>query len=184
MVVKKYQEYANAALQPFAEQLQSEYYDVIGTLCEKAARQSEKIKAIENSETQRQYVTQCEAIIIEIQKHIGDRKATYIPYVNSLSEKVKDNHNCSTCSGGCKVNHDVHVLELNMTNDELKKALARLHMITLPLYSETLFPEEYRVLRSNMALLELNTTELFLLENNYLIPKIVEAQKRINAGNK
>lgn len=184
MVARKYMEYTEAALQPFAEQLQSDYYDTTEALCIKASKQAEKIKTIEKSPTQLQYVLQCERIIKDIEKHMRERKLTYMPYISTLSEKVKDNHNCTNCSGNCKINHDVHVLELNVTNEELKKVMSRLHMITLPLYSETIFPDEYRLLRSNMALLETSVTELFFLENNYLIPKIIEAQKKINAGNK
>ncbi len=184
MVAKKYQDYTAAALQPFAEQLQADYYDTTEMLCIKIRKQAEKIKNIEKSATQLQYVLQCERIVDDIDKHIRERKRTYMPYISTLSEKVKDNHNCTNCSGNCKINHDVHVLELSVTNEELKKVMSRLHMITLPLYSETIFPDEYRLLRSNMALLETSVTELFFLENNYLIPKIIEAQKKINAGNK
>lgn len=184
MARQKYQAYADAGLKPFAEQLQSEYYDVIQHFCAKAEKQSEKIKNIEKSESQLQYVMQCENIISDIKRHVQSRKDVYIPYVHTLSEKVKDNHNCSSCSGNCKINHEVHVLEMNLTNDDMKKVLSKLQMITLPLYTETIFPDEYRLLRSNMALLETNLTELFFLENNYLIPKIAEAQKHINASSK
>ncbi|MCF8449400.1 MAG: hypothetical protein K9G49_05950 [Taibaiella sp.] len=78
----------------------------------------------------------------------------------------------------------MHILDLNATNEEMSKVLSKLQMATLPLYSETMFPDEYRLLRSNMTMLETNLTELFFLENNYLIPKIAEAQKTINADNR
>ena len=184
MPSKIYDEYKNTALKPFAEKLQSEYYDSIETLCVTSKKQCDKIERIERSESPVQYAVLCRNIISEIEKHIKNRKDIYIPYVHSLSEKVQDNHNCSNCSGTCKVNHDMHIFELNATNEEMNKMLPRLQITNLPLYSETMFPDEYRVLRSNMTLLETNLSELFFLENNYLIPKIVEAQKNINAGNK
>lgn len=184
MAISKYAAYLDATLETFAEKLQTDYYSAIGALCEQVKKQAVKIKKIEKSESSLQYVLSCENIVSEIERHINGRKDIYIPYVHTLSEKVKHNHNCSNCSGSCKINHDVHILELNVTNDEMKKVVARLQMITLPLYSESLFPDEYRVLRSNMTLLETNLSELFFLENTYLIPKIAEAQKSINAGNR
>ena len=180
----KYEGYQGAELKSFAEKLTLEYYDSIEILCGDIKRQSDKIKGLELSESSLQYVSQCEKIIADIERHVKDRKRIYVPYVKTLSEKVRDSHDCSNCSGGCKVNHDMHVLELNATNDDMKKVLSRLQMITLPLYSETLFPDEYRRLRSNMTLLETNVAELFFLENNYLVPKIVSAQNSINAGGK
>lgn len=184
MLMKKYDDYGNTALKPFVEILQLEYYDAINSLCTGTYKQCEKIKKIEKSGAQLQYVMQCEHILAEIEKHIKNRKDSYIPYVHELSEKVVDRHDCSTCTGKCSVNHDMRILELNATNEEMKRMLSRLQVITLPLYSETMYPDEYRLLRSNMTLLENNLTELFFLENNYLIPKIVEAQKTINASNK
>jgi hypothetical protein len=57
-------------------------------------------------------------------------------------------------------------------------------MASLPLYTETIYPDAYRVLRNQMALIENSLTELFFLEENYLIPKVAEAQKIINASSK
>ena len=184
MSTKIYEEYSNIPLKPFAEKLQSEYYDSIEASCTTSIKQCEKIKNIEISEAPLQYVMLCEKVISEIQKHVNDRKKIYLPYVHTLSEKVKDSHDCSNCSGACKINHNMHILDLNATNEGMAKVLSRIQIATLPLYSETLFPEEYRVLRSKMTMLETNLTELFFLENNYLIPKIAEAQKNINAVNK
>jgi len=184
MFKSRYDEHAESTLKPFAEVLQSEYYDNIEALRSKAEMQLEKIKMMENDRAQTQYMTQCEQVISGISKYIDNRRAIYLPYIHELSEKVATNHNCSTCSGGCSINHDMRILELTATNDEMKRVLSKLQMISFPLYSDTLFPDEYRLLRSNMTLLETALTELFFLENNYLVPKIAEAQKRINAGSK
>jgi hypothetical protein len=66
----------------------------------------------------------------------------------------------------------------------MRSILNRLQVVALPLYSDTAFPDAYRVLRNQMALIENGLTELFFLEENYLLPKVVDAQKRINAGHK
>ena len=182
MATRKYDEYRDKALKPFVEELQNDYYNAIENQCAATRRQVNKIKKLGVSDSSMQYVLLCDEIISETEQHIKNRKGIYIPYVHSLAEKARDNHNCSNCSGNCKINHDVHVIELNATNDEMKKVLSRLQVITLPLYSETIYPEEYRLLRSNMTLIETNLSELFFLENHYLIPNIVEAQKSINAG--
>lgn len=179
-----YAEYQDMALRPFADKLQSEYYDSIEASSTILKQQCDKIKSIEISESPLQYVDLCEKIISEIKKHVAGRRLVYLPYVYKLSEKVADNHDCSTCSGGCKVSHNMHILDLNATNDGMATVLSWLQIATLPLYSDTLYPDEYRVLRSNMTLLETSLTELFFLENNYLIPKIAQAQKVINAGSK
>ncbi len=105
-----------------------------------------------------------------------------MPYVHELVEKTTANHDCSNCSGSCKLGHDMQITELNASNDWAKRILHRLQLASLPLYSQTMYPDEYRVLRNRMALIEMNMTELFFLENTYLIPKIVEAQKKINAS--
>ena len=182
MAVKKYEEYNNITLKPFVEKLEAEYYRSIEMSCIASKAQCEKIKKIEISDSPIQYVALCETVISEIEKHIKDRKEVYIPYVNKLSRKVEDKHDCSNCSGSCKINHNMHILDLNATNEEMTKVLSILQMAVLPLYSDTLFPDEYRLLRSNMTMLETNLTELFFLENGYLIPKIAEAQNNINAG--
>ncbi|MCW3123840.1 MAG: hypothetical protein JWQ38_3332 [Flavipsychrobacter sp.] len=183
MVTKAYEEYRNIALKPIIEKLQSEHYDSIAMLCTTLKKQCNKMRELEKSESPLQYVVLCENVIAEVEQHVTNRRSVYIPYVHTLSDKVKDNHNCSNCTGTCKINHDMHIMDLNATNDTMAKVLHRLQMATLPLYSDTLYPDEYRVLRSGMTLLETSLTELFFLENNYLIPKIAEAQKNINAGN-
>lgn len=181
-MITDYEEYRNIALKPFAEKLQSEYYESIEALCANTKKQCNKMKNLEKSSSSLQYVVSCEQIISEIEEHIKNRKTIYIPYIHTLVEKVNDNHNCSTCTGKCKINHDMHIMDLTASNQSMSRVLHKLQMVMLPLYSDTMFPDEYRVLRSNMTLLETSLTELFFVENNYLIPKIADAQKNINAS--
>ena len=177
-----YEDYRNIALKPFAEKLQSDYYESIETLCATSKKQCDKMINLEKSASSFQYVTSCEQIISEIEEHIKNRKTIYIPYIHTLVEKVNDNHNCSTCTGKCKINHDMHIMDLTATNQAMSRVLHKLQMVMLPLYSDTMYPDEYRVLRLNMTLLETSLAELFFVENNYLIPKIADAQKNINAS--
>ena len=183
-MTRTYEEYRETALLPFIEQLKTRYYAATDEVCANARKQTDKIRRLKPADSPLQYVLHCERVLSETETYIRNRQAVYIPYVYKLSEKVADDHNCSMCSGNCKLEHDSHVLELNATNDMMRKVLNNLKMSSLPLYSETLYPDEFRVLRTHMTLLENHLTELVFLENNYLIPKIREAQKSINAVSK
>jgi hypothetical protein len=184
MLTEKYDSYSGLALQPIAEKIWKENYITIESIIDNAKAQCRKITLLEASTSAHQYVSLCDVIVIELGRYISDRVDKYIPYIQELSQKVQDRHNCTHCSGGCKVNHDMYVVELSATNESMKRLLARLQMIALPLYAQTMFPYEYKLLRSIMAMLEVSLAELFFLENNYLVPKITEAQKSINAGDK
>lgn len=184
MTISTYEDFREKELVPFAEELKSKYYAAAQDLSAKARKQIEKINRLESSEAPLQYVMLCERVLNETDQYINNRQSVYIPYVLKLSDKVAEDHNCANCSGNCKIEHDSHVLELNATNDLIRQVLSKLKMASLPLYSETTFPDEFRVLRAHMTLLENHITELVFLENTYLIPKIREAQKSINALSK
>ena len=174
--------YGEKALLPFVEKLLEDYYNTIEEQCLQAKKQAEKVNALEADSPASQYTMLCENIISETLQYISSRKEKYIPYIFELSEKVNTQHNCAGCSGSCKLNHEIQLLELKASNDMMKSMVNRLQLASLPLYTETIYPDEYRLLRNHMALIETNLTELFFLENNYLIPKIAEAQKDINAS--
>jgi len=54
-------------------------------------------------------------------------------------------------------------------------------MAALPLYAETIYPDVYRLLRNHMALIGSSLTDLYTAEEIQLIPKVIEAQRNINA---
>lgn len=184
MTAITHEEYRETALTPFAGHLKNTYYSSVAELCEKVTRQIDKIKQLEPAESPLQYVLLCEQVLAEARTYISNRQLVYLPYVEKLSEKEATQHNCAQCSGNCKLEHDAHVMELNATNDLIRKTLDRLKMTTLPLYSETIYPDEFRILRTQMTLLDNHLSELVFLESNYLIPKIRVAQKNINALSK
>jgi hypothetical protein len=184
MLNGKHVAYTAFTLKPFVEKLIREYYNALEVLCKNGVAQAERVKSLEMDTAASEYAQLCCEVIREIDQHIRDRKEKFIPYILELTEKVETNHDCSACREGCKAGHNMQVFQLNASNDTAKKILNRIQLSTLPLYSHTMFPDEYRILRNRMALIEMNTTELFFLENTYLIPKIIAAQKAINAGNK
>ena len=183
MPTAKYAGYAEEALKPFTEKLCNEYYNSIEILSNNAKRQAERVTTLESETTASEYAQLCCAIIDDLKKHLNERKEKFIPYIHQLTEKAAANHDCTACTGSCKLRHDLQVMELKESNEAAKKVLHRLQLATLPLYSQTRVPDEYRILRNRMAIIEMNMTELFFLERSYLIPKVIDAQKTINAGN-
>ncbi len=181
-MTKHNEKYEDKALQPFVEQLIEDHYNSIALLCADTRKQTERVRSLETQQVTSQYTLLCDNIIAETERYIDMRKGKYIPYILKLTEKVVDKHDCSGCTGNCKLDHDIQLFEIKASNQMMQNMLNKLQMASLPLHSDTIYPEEYRLLRYKMAVIETNLTELFFLENNYLIPKIVEAQKSINAG--
>ncbi len=170
------------ALSLCAEKLGLECYDPLEKLCESAQKQVHKLEGLESQLATSQYTTLCDKLITEIIDCLKARRDIYLPYIKSLAEKVVADHNCSECTGSCKVNHDMQLIEMKVSHSSLRNIINKLNMVSLPLYSDTIYPDTYRVLRNQMALIENMLTELLFLEEHYLIPKIIEAQKKINAG--
>jgi hypothetical protein len=171
-------------LQPFVKKLEQTHYNVMDSLCEATRKQVRKLQELEVQQSTSQYITLCGRLIDEMQQYIKIKKESFIPYVTKLYEKDKDGHDCSKCTGNsCNLQHNVQLAELKQSHIHIKDILYRLQMVSLPLYSETIYPHIYRILRNQMALLENNLTELFLIEETYLIPKVTEVQKSINVHN-
>jgi len=174
--------YSNSeSLKQLSERLDKSFYDKINTLCGIALKYADKLKDLEVQKSTSQYVTLCSRLINEVQKFIAIKKDHFLPYVQSLSEKEDGGHNCASCSGGCTVQHDLQLQELKQSLLQLKDVIYRVQMVALPLYSDSIYPDVYRLLRNHMALIENTLTELFSVEQTQLIPKIVDAQKNINA---
>ncbi len=165
------------------EKLDKSHYDVLNTLCASAKKQALKLQTLEMHQATSQYINLCYRIIEEIQQYINLKKEHLIPYIQTLYEKDTTGHDCKNCNGtgSCSMQHELQLLELRQSHDKMSEILNRLQMAALPLYSETIYPDVYRVLRNQMALIENSLTELFLLEGSQLIPKVVEAQKNIHA---
>ncbi len=177
-----HEQFKQMALSACAEEMRRDCYAPLEKLCESAQKQVHKLEGLESELVTSQYTTLCNKLIAEIVQCMGARREMYLPYIQTLVEKVAAEHNCSSCSGGCKINHDIQIIEMQASHQHIKNILNQLNMVSLPLYSETIFPDTYRVLRNQMALIENMLTELLYLEEHYLIPKVIDAQKTINAG--
>jgi hypothetical protein len=182
MYKSHFSKYKLAELLPLAESLNADYYSVIEILCNTAKKHASRLKNMEPQQTTSQYTLFCIQLLEEIQAFLGPRRQDLLSYMEKLSEKKSTGHDCRTCKNGCALQHDLKLAELKDTHTHLKDILYRLHMVSLPLYSETIYPDAYRVLRNQMALIENSLTELYFLEEAYLIPRIAEAQKNIYAS--
>ena len=171
------------ALPPLVERIERSYYNVLNTLCDTARKQSRKLQELEVHQSTSQYIILCNRLIEEIQQYLKVKKDSFLPYINKLYEKEEEGHDCRNCEGlgSCNLQHDVQLNELKESHAQIKDILYRLQMVVLPLYSETIYPDVYRVLRNNMALIENCLTDLFSIEETILIPKVIEAQKNVHA---
>ncbi len=176
-----FSQYQNADLITLIDALELDNYNVLASLCAAAQKQSAKLSDLEALPATSQYIALCNRLIGEIHQFIDLRRNSLIPYLKQLSEKETGNHDCRSCSGFCHMQHDTQLRELQESHSRIKNILHKLSMVGLPLYSDTIYPDAYRILRSQMALLENSLTELFFIEDAYLIPKVTEAQKKIYA---
>jgi len=168
-------------LSHLSDKLNSDYYSVIEKLCVGAGNNLSLLQQLEVQPSAASYIERCNALIDEIKNFINARKGYYSPYLYELHRKEDASHDCSSCSGNCHAGHNIKLAEIKESIARIKDLPNRLQMMSLPLHSETLYPDVYRALRNHLALLQDMLTELLFVEETYLIPKVAEAQKNINA---
>jgi len=175
----------NESLLEFVIRLDKEDYYEVNVLCDVVKKHAQRLQEMEASNVTSSYTTICINLADEVRKYIVNKQEYFMPYVRSLFEKAADGHDCRHCTGptSCNLQHGIQLAELHEGHIQLKDILNCLQVASLPLYSDTIYPDVYRILRNNMALLESNIGQLFLLEETSLVPKVVEAQKNIHAGN-
>jgi hypothetical protein len=108
------------------------------------------------------------------------RKEVLYPYLEELAAKKREGHDCSHCPGGCKVKHKAKILEINESHKFIRRTLEEINEL-FPEAEKVPVAEEFRPLRNDMLLMENTLTEIYYLEEEVLLPKIKEAQKKINA---
>ncbi len=176
-----FSKYNSIDLLSLVDEIGKDYYDIIEALCKTSTANAKKLTELEIHQPTSQYILLCNKLVTEISEYIENRKGYFIDYIKELHEKQEASHNCSNCSGKCHLQHDAKLMELTESHMRIKEILSRLQMMSLPLHSETIYPDAYRVLRNQMVLLENSLTELYFIEGTYMIPKVMEAQKKINA---
>lgn len=161
-----------ADLQNMAARIDSEYYELIEQINSRIANalsDAENLTGV--------YFDLCRDLSAAVKSSMEDRRLVLVPYLAQLQEKEAGGHNCSTCSGVCKVQHSVHIANVTGSHVHIRDILDRI--AGLQDFNE---PTEkgdtvilYESVITNMIL------DLFELEEKQLIPEIVKAQKAINA---
>jgi hypothetical protein len=169
-------------LRSLFEKLDKYHYSEINAKCVLARKQAEQLQELEVHQITSQYVALCLRLIAEVEHYVSFKKERLLPYVRSLFEKNAAGHDCRNCTGtgNCGMEHEMQLLELAQSLKKLNDIIYRLQMTALPLYSETIHKDAYRILRNNMGALEIQLAELSILEELHLAPKVKEAQKNIN----
>ncbi len=121
----------------------------------------------------------CEQIIDEIMNLLESKKRDFLAYFYKLSEKQQTQHDCSTCSGKCHMEHGMQIMSLKESKKKVESLIYRLQSEGTPLHNID-YPQLYGSLRKQMSKLEAKLRELFLFEETILIPAVISAQQRIN----
>jgi hypothetical protein len=159
-------------LQSLTVKIDSEYYEVIEQL------NARIVKALTGADiVAGTYFDLCNELSLAIGSVVDERRSVLVPYLIQLQEKKADGHNCSTCSGGCKVQHGVYIATLINSHTQIRNMMDRISRLrdlhSAPGQSDTVIL--YESVLMNMIL------DLFDMEEKELIPEIIKAQKAINA---
>jgi hypothetical protein len=179
MASKIMSDFFSADLHEIVQKLEELYYDQIEVYCGNVERTVASIE-VEEHAASTLYVSLCIKLVEKINHHIRLRKMITIPYVQQLHEKVLTGHDCSTCEDGCQINHKLKAGTVKETHVQIKEMLNRLQLLSKPLYTDYATPDSYRQLRNDIVLMDTKLTELFYVEDAVLLPRIIEAQRKIH----
>lgn len=181
MLTKVLSGYADTELKELTIELKEKYYDVLKELCNEASSFARSAQVDDEQVSTALYASMSAKLIEQVGALISLRNDIIIPYVDDLLQKEKENHDCKNCAGNCHVEHNAHMFNIKDSHKKIKEILYRLQMVALPLYSESEYPISYKILRNEMMQIDTALTQLFYLEEAFLVPKIMEAKKRIHA---
>lgn len=181
MYKELFSQYSKNSLQQIADKLEVDYYNVIDKLCINASVYASELQEIEEHQSTSLYLNLSRKLIEEILHYIRLRKNLLLPYIQQLQYKDETGHDCKNCSGSCAMQHGEHIVNLKESNGKMKELLYRLQLVSLPLYFDHEYPDNYKKLRTEIMIIDTTITELFYLEQDIMLPKIMEAQQNINA---
>ena len=167
-------------LDQLARSLNEAYYIPLLQLCEEASDIALKlcVKEIAGYPATEIYTVLCINFTKSLQQYHEQKRDSLVPYIFSLSEKEKNNHNCLNCAHNCQVNHAMHLSFIRESHDFIKSHLQRLSNV-VPVDDSTGENTLYQQLRDKMFLIEKVLLESRFLEETLLIPKVTDAQRAI-----
>ncbi|XZF14976.1 hypothetical protein ACTHGU_02490 [Chitinophagaceae bacterium MMS25-I14] len=128
------------------------------------------------------YISRCIRMLDQIKQEVETSKYVIAPYVNELYEKDTDGHNCSTCSGKCSIQHKVQIEQIKAIHKKINDIIQNIKQLEQPLSERGVATEhDGKIIHNELAILDNVITEMFYIEEEILMPKILEAQKHINA---
>jgi len=181
MILGLFAKYKNNTIHELVDLFYKDYYTIME---ERRKNISDSIDSLADSAPRDEvflYLERCGALAMEIKNHLGYRIDTLLPYMRDLGRKNAEGHNCATCSGGCHVGHSAKIAELSISHESIRNTLEGLQGLELAA-TDDLSGSEIETLQGEIQLMENTLAELYYLEQEVLIPKLREAQKRINAN--
>lgn len=169
--------YADSELTELIALINEEYYDKIIDISDNTREYLNHISGLFDVTLYQLHYADAEK---ELKQFVQLRKDVYVPYVFELFDKSANGHNCSQCSGRCDVQHSLKNYEFNSSLQHIKQVAS--HIKTgLPMLANAPFDGKLKVLHNEVNLLYNMLIDLWSIERNILLPKIEEAQKKINA---
>jgi hypothetical protein len=118
----------------------------------------------------------------ELSSLLSYRHDSLVPYLHTLSKKVEDGHNCSTCSGKCNLPHQTIIQTLMDDVAKMREHLYRMYKVAKPnLYELQEDQLDYKSVRIIMHSVELNILQMLFFDEYELINFIKESQVQIYA---
>jgi len=174
--------YQKENLPALLDSMEKEYYSVIKELCIEASLHASELKKIPVPHAIEHYSEICSSLINEIDGHVNLRREVFMPYVQALTHKLNENHDCGICSGHCISEYSLLVEKIRDSHQKIKDILFLLEKDAKPYYLDKTQLLPYKVLRNEIMIMETALSELFYIEETVLIPKIIEAQKATGKG--
>jgi hypothetical protein len=169
----------NSSIKELADKLNGSYYQVIKKLSSNILRHTEHIPEILDMEVVA-FKKKAKEAGHAFRQYIDLREEVLLPYLYELFEKKTGGHNCLNCSGNCGVQHNLKITELTRSISNIKDTIGKMSEDLQKI--KTIQKDiALKVLCTELELINNTAIELVLLEEEVLLPQIIEAQKHINA---
>lgn len=149
--MEKRSTYENLTLAQLADKLDTEFYQPAIEKCEQTVTQL--------------VITDSKEALMSISNIIGVRQQSLLSYLQTLAEKSSTGHDCSNCPGRCDMGHAQHLMDIKESHIAINGHISGIDMNELA--------DELQQL-TNLV------TELVRIEEQVLVPKIWDAQRKIN----
>ncbi len=180
MITYHFNDFQNISLGDMAAQLHREYYAPLTLFCQHTADHISGIAIYGLPAATVNFLQLSADWILDVNELLTHRREVIIPYIQELTEKEANGHNCVHCSGRCEIQHKTKIIELNLSlakiSDQYASYLDQINKF--PYLHEK---EAFRFITTTQLFLSEYLVQLIAAERQYLIPGIEAAQKKINA---